>query len=142
VPGSTSQPPYELQLIPVGTSADLVVSQFARAIGNPFGLSRSLTTGVISALDRRLPTAVGLEVAGAIQTDAAVNLSNSGSPLFGSSGRLIGINTAILAPTGSLATAAAAVFSASDILSAQACLPFGELAVSFVDEPLASGHTF
>jgi 2-alkenal reductase len=77
------------------------VGQYVYAIGNPFGLSRSLTTGIISALDRRLPTAPGREAAGVIQTDAAVNPGNSGGPLVDSSGRLIGVNTAILAPTGS-----------------------------------------
>lgn len=94
-------PPEDLKPIPIGTSADLVVGQSVYAIGNPFGLSRSLTTGVISALDRRLPTASGREVVGVIQTDAAINPGNSGGPLVDSSGRLIGVNTAILAPTGS-----------------------------------------
>jgi 2-alkenal reductase len=93
--------PDDLRPIPVGTSADLVVGQSVYAIGNPFGLSRSLTSGVISALDRRLPTESGREVVGVIQTDAAVNPGNSGGPLIDSSGRLIGVNTAILAPTGS-----------------------------------------
>jgi 2-alkenal reductase len=94
-------PPDDLKPIPVGTSADLAVGQSVYAIGNPFGLSRSLTTGVISALDRRLPTASGREVVGVIQTDAAINPGNSGGPLVDSSGRLIGVNSAILAPTGS-----------------------------------------
>jgi 2-alkenal reductase len=93
--------PDGLRPLPVGSSADLVVGQSVYAIGNPFGLSRSLTTGVISALDRRLPTAAGREVAGVIQTDAAVNPGNSGGPLLDSAGRLIGVNTAILAPSGS-----------------------------------------
>ena len=96
-----TDPPDDLRPIPVGTSADLVVGQSVYAIGNPFGLSRSLTTGVISALDRRLPTASGREVVGVIQTDTAINPGNSGGPLVDSSGRLIGVNTAILAPTGS-----------------------------------------
>jgi 2-alkenal reductase len=96
-----ADPPDDLQPIPIGTSSDLAVGQSVYAIGNPFGLSRSLTTGVISALDRRLPTAPGREAAGVIQTDAAVNPGNSGGPLVDSSGRLIGVNTAILAPTGS-----------------------------------------
>ena len=96
-----ADPPVDLQPISVGTSSDLAVGQSVYAIGNPFGLSRSLTTGVISALDRRLPTAPGREAAGVIQTDAAVNPGNSGGPLVDSSGRLIGVNTAILAPTGS-----------------------------------------
>jgi 2-alkenal reductase len=93
--------PPDLRPIPVGKSADLVVGQLVFAIGNPYGLARSLTTGVISALDRRLPTSTGREVAGVIQTDAAVNPGNSGGPLIDSAGRLIGVNTAILAPTGS-----------------------------------------
>jgi 2-alkenal reductase len=93
-------PPADLRPMPVGTSSDLAVGQSVFAIGNPFGLSRSLTTGVISALGRRLPTATGREVAGVIQTDAAINPGNSGGPLIDSSGRLIGVNTAILAPTG------------------------------------------
>ena len=96
-----TDPPDDLRPIPIGTSADLVVGQSVYAIGNPFGLSRSLTTGVISALDRRLPTESGREVVGVIQTDAAVNPGNSGGPLVDSSARLIGVNTAILAPTGS-----------------------------------------
>jgi S1-C subfamily serine protease len=93
--------PDDLRPIPVGRSADLQVGQSVFAIGNPFGLSRSLTTGVISALDRKLPTSAGREVAGVIQTDAAINPGNSGGPLIDSAGRLIGVNTAILAPTGS-----------------------------------------
>ncbi|HEX5999048.1 MAG TPA: trypsin-like peptidase domain-containing protein [Hyphomicrobiaceae bacterium] len=93
--------PDDLRPIPIGTSADLAVGQSVFAIGNPFGLSRSLTTGVISALDRRLPTEFGREVVGVIQTDTAINPGNSGGPLVDSAGRLIGVNTAILAPTGS-----------------------------------------
>jgi len=87
--------------IVVGTSADLKVGQFAYAIGNPFGLDLSLTTGVISALKRRLPTSGGREIAGVIQSDAAINPGNSGGPLLDSSGRLIGVNTAIFSPSGS-----------------------------------------
>lgn len=68
--------------------------------GNPFGLSRTLTTGVISALNRRLPTATGREVVGVIQTDAAINPGNSGGPLIDYSGPLIGVNTAIISESG------------------------------------------
>jgi 2-alkenal reductase len=93
--------PTHIQPIPVGTSGDLQVGQAVFAIGNPFGLSRTLTTGVISALDRRLPTAVGREVVGVIQTDAAINPGNSGGPLIDSAGRLIGVNTAIISGSGS-----------------------------------------
>ena len=95
--------PSGIRPIPVGTSADLAVGQAVFAIGNPFGLARTLTTGVISALDRRLPTAGGREVVGVIQTDAAINPGNSGGPLIDSAGRLIGVNTAIISGSGSSA---------------------------------------
>jgi S1-C subfamily serine protease len=87
--------------IAVGSSADLKVGQAAFAIGNPFGLDQSLTTGVISALKRRLPTSAGREIGNVIQTDAAVNPGNSGGPLLDSAGRLIGVTTAIVSPSGS-----------------------------------------
>jgi 2-alkenal reductase len=87
--------------VAVGTSADLKVGQGAFAIGNPFGLDQSLTTGIISALKRRLPTSAGREIANVIQTDAAINPGNSGGPLLDSAGRLIGVTTAILSPSGS-----------------------------------------
>ena len=87
--------------IAVGSSADLQVGQAAFAIGNPFGLDQSLTTGVISALKRRLPTNAGREIGNVIQTDAAVNPGNSGGPLLDSAGRLIGVTTAIISPSGS-----------------------------------------
>ena len=92
-----------IQPIPVGKSGDLQVGQAVFAIGNPYGLARTLTTGVISALDRRLPTAAGREVLGVIQTDAAINPGNSGGPLLDSAGRLIGVNTAIISGSGSSA---------------------------------------
>jgi 2-alkenal reductase len=95
--------PANIQPIPVGISSDLQVGQAVFAIGNPFGLSRTLTTGVISALDRRLPTAAGREVVGVIQTDAAINPGNSGGPLMDSAGRLIGVNTAIISGSGNSA---------------------------------------
>jgi len=85
----------------VGSSADLKVGQAAFAIGNPFGLDQSLTTGVISALKRRLPTGSGREISNVIQTDAAINPGNSGGPLLDSAGRLIGVTTAIISPSGS-----------------------------------------
>jgi S1-C subfamily serine protease len=87
--------------VAVGSSADLKVGQAAFAIGNPFGLDQSLTTGVISALKRRLPTNAGREIGNVIQTDAAVNPGNSGGPLLDSAGRLIGVTTAIISPSGS-----------------------------------------
>ncbi|TDR88022.1 S1C family serine protease [Enterovirga rhinocerotis] len=84
----------------VGRSDDLQVGQSAFAIGNPFGLDQSLTTGVISALKRRLPTSGGREIQDVIQTDAAINPGNSGGPLLDSAGRVIGVNTAIYSPSG------------------------------------------
>jgi 2-alkenal reductase len=90
-----------LKPIPLGTSRDLKIGQSVIAIGNPFGLSRTLTAGIISALDRYLPTQEFAEVAGAIQTDAAINPGNSGGPLLDSSGRLIGVNSAIRSNSGS-----------------------------------------
>ncbi len=93
----------ELKPIPVGVSADLKVGQSVFAIGNPFGLDRTLTTGIISALNRRLPTATRREIVGVIQTDAAINPGNSGGPLLDSAGRLIGVNTAIISESGSAA---------------------------------------
>jgi S1-C subfamily serine protease len=89
------------QPIAIGTSGDLKVGQFAFAVGNPFGLDQSLTFGVISALHRRLPTNSGHQISNVIQTDAAVNPGNSGGPLLDSSGRVVGVNTAIISPSGS-----------------------------------------
>ncbi len=89
--------------IAIGTSDDLKVGQSVFAIGNPFGLDESLTTGVISALKRRLPTSGGREIGNVIQTDAAINPGNSGGPLLDSAGRLIGVNTAIISPSGTSA---------------------------------------
>jgi len=89
--------------VAIGSSADLKVGQSAFAIGNPFGLDQSLTSGIISALKRRLPTQAGREIANVIQTDAAINPGNSGGPLLDSAGRLIGVNTAIISPSGSSA---------------------------------------
>jgi S1-C subfamily serine protease len=89
--------------IAIGTSDDLKVGQWVCAIGNPFGLDQSLTTGIISALKRRLPTSGGREITNVIQTDAAINPGNSGGPLLDSAGRVIGVNTAILSPSGTSA---------------------------------------
>ena len=92
--------PPGLKPIAVGTSKDLRIGQHAYAIGNPFGLTRTLTSGIVSALDRHLPTSDIREVSGAIQTDASINPGNSGGPLLDSAGRLIGVTTAIKSPSG------------------------------------------
>ena len=89
--------------VAIGSSEDLKVGQLVFAIGNPFGLDQSLTTGIISALKRHLPTEGGREIANVIQTDAAINPGNSGGPLLDSAGRVIGVNTAILSPSGTSA---------------------------------------
>ena len=89
--------------IPIGTSLDLKVGQKVLAIGNPFGLDHTLTTGVVSALDRSIGTETGSTIDHLIQTDAAINPGNSGGPLLDSAGRLIGINTAIYSPSGAYA---------------------------------------
>ncbi len=96
-------PPRDLRPIAVGTSQNLLVGQTVFAIGNPFGLSQTLTQGIVSALGRRLPTESGREIADVIQTDAAINPGNSGGPLIDSAGRLVGVNTAILSPAGASA---------------------------------------
>ena len=92
--------PPGLKPIAIGTSKDLRIGQSAYAIGNPFGLTRTLTSGIVSALDRHLPTSDIREVSGAIQTDASINPGNSGGPLLDSAGRLIGVTTAIKSPSG------------------------------------------
>ncbi len=86
-----------------GSSDGLKVGQSVLAIGNPFGLDWTLTTGIVSALGREIPTQGGGRIEGLIQTDAAINPGNSGGPLIDSAGRLIGVNTAIFSPSGSSA---------------------------------------
>lgn len=87
----------------VGRSDALLVGQKVIAIGNPFGLDRTLTTGVISALGREFPTKEGFVIEDVIQTDASINPGNSGGPLLDSHGRAIGVNTAIFSPSGASA---------------------------------------
>lgn len=96
-------PRSALQPIPVGQSENLLVGQSVFAIGNPFGLDQTLTTGIISALGREIKSVAGIPIRGAIQTDAAINPGNSGGPLLNSSGQLIGVNTAIYSPSGASA---------------------------------------
>jgi len=89
-----------LEPVHFGSSSDLRVGQRVFAIGNPFGLERTLTTGIISSLNRSLPARNGRTIKAIIQTDAAINPGNSGGPLLDSSSRLIGMNTAIASRTG------------------------------------------
>jgi putative serine protease PepD len=89
-----------LHPIPLGDSKSLQVGQTVLAIGNPFGFQQTLTKGVVSSLDKSLATQDGRKLDGLIQTDAAINPGNSGGPLLDRDGRLIGINTAILSPSG------------------------------------------
>jgi S1-C subfamily serine protease len=96
-------PKEKLKPITIGASRDLVVGQKVYAIGNPFGLDQSLTTGIISALNREIESVTQRPIRGVIQTDAAINPGNSGGPLLDSAGRLIGVNTAIYSPSGASA---------------------------------------
>lgn len=96
-------PADKLKPIPVGQSSNLKVGQSVYAIGNPFGLDQTLTTGVISALGREITSLTGRPIRDVIQTDAAINPGNSGGPLLDSSGRLIGVNTMIYSPSGASA---------------------------------------
>ncbi len=93
-------PAAKLLPLPIGQSGNLKVGQKVLAIGNPFGLDQTLTTGVISGLGREIKSVTQRPITGVIQTDASINPGNSGGPLLDSSGRLIGINTAIYSPSG------------------------------------------
>jgi len=99
----TEKPAGQLTVVPMGDSDKLVVGQKVLAIGNPFGLDRTLTTGVISGLQRPIRARNNRLIEGAIQTDASINPGNSGGPLLDSHGRMIGINSQILSPSGSSA---------------------------------------
>ncbi|HKI04930.1 MAG TPA: trypsin-like peptidase domain-containing protein [Thermoanaerobaculia bacterium] len=96
-------PAGKLTPLPIGSSENLRVGQSVFAIGNPFGLDQTLTTGVISALGREIQSLARVPIRDVIQTDAAINPGNSGGPLLDSSGRLIGVNTAIYSPSGTYA---------------------------------------
>jgi len=96
-------PIEKLRPLRKGTSSDLRVGQSVYAIGNPFGLDQTLTTGIVSALGREINSVANVPIRDVIQTDAAINPGNSGGPLLNSSGELIGVNTAIYSPSGASA---------------------------------------
>jgi len=93
-------PREKLKVISMGDSKNLRIGQKVLAIGNPFGFERTLTTGVISSLGRTIRSEVGTLIEDVIQTDAAINPGNSGGPLLNSEGEIVGINSAIISPTG------------------------------------------
>ena len=99
----TDAPLAKLKPLPIGESGKLQVGQRVYAIGNPFGLDQSLTSGIISALGRSMESRTGRTIRGVIQTDAAINPGNWGGPLLDSSGRVIGVNAAILSASGAWA---------------------------------------
>jgi len=96
-------PAEQLTPLRIGVSSDLEVGRMTFAIGNPFGLDQTLTTGVVSALGREIKSESGVLIKDVIQTDAAINPGNSGGPLLDRSGQLIGVNTAIFSPSGAYA---------------------------------------
>ena len=96
-------PAAKLFPLPLGDSDKLEVGRKVLAIGNPFGLDSTLTTGIVSALGREISSPNGRRIRDVIQTDAAINPGNSGGPLLDSAGRLIGINSAIIGPSGASA---------------------------------------
>lgn len=98
-----AEPPKELTTLPLGDSSELTVGRKVLAIGNPFGLDTTLTTGIVSALGREIRAWGGRKIRGVIQTDAAINPGNSGGPLLNSLGQLVGVNTAIYSPSGASA---------------------------------------
>lgn len=98
-----SAPARVLKPIVVGEAKNLLVGQKVFAIGNPFGLDHTITSGIISALGREITAITGRTIRDVIQTDAAINPGNSGGPLLDSAGRLIGVNTAIYSPSGAYA---------------------------------------
>ena len=93
-------PKEKLKIIPMGDSKNLKIGQKVLAIGNPFGLQRTLTTGIVSSVGRTIRSDAGTLIEDVIQTDAAINPGNSGGPLLNSDGEIIGINSAILSPSG------------------------------------------
>src|SRR5262249_19528023 len=100
---SIKAPKNKLHPIHIGSSNDLKVGQLTYALGDPFGLDQTMTTGIVSALGRTIESSNRRSMTGPIQTSAAINPGNSGGPLLDSAGRLIGMNTAIASPSGTFA---------------------------------------
>ena len=94
------EPPKSLRSVEFGDSSELEIGQRVLAIGNPHGLNRTLTSGIISSLERTVRNPSGYFMKGLVQTDAAINPGNSGGPLLDMDGRLIGVNSAILSQSG------------------------------------------
>ena len=130
----------ELSPLEIGDSTSLAVGQKVLAIGNPFGLDGSLTTGVISALGRDIRGALDTMIEDVIQTDASINPGNSGGPLLDSSGRLIGITTAIASTTGSSAGVAFAVPAATIVRLMPQLLEHGHVKWAGIGVTLMPDH--
>jgi S1-C subfamily serine protease len=96
-------PAAALRPLPIGESHDLRVGQKVLAIGNPFGLDHTLTAGIVSALGREIASPIGIPIRDVVQTDAAINPGNSGGPLLDRHGRLVGVNAAVVSPSGAFA---------------------------------------
>ena len=136
--------PDQLTPIPVGTSADLKVGQDVFAIGNPFGLSHTMTKGIVSALDRTIESTNGYSIPGTIQTDAAINHGNSGGPLLNMGGQVIGVNSQIESESGGntgvgFAIPSNTVRSVADQLIAGDQVEHAYLGVSLQASPGVSG---
>ena len=133
----------KLSPLDIGSSQDLRVGQRVLAIGNPFGLDHTLTTGVVSALGRSIRSVNDRTIEGVIQTDAAINPGNSGGPLLNSAGQLIGVNTQIVSPSGAFAGIGFAV--PVDIIKrvVPQLIQFGKvirpgLGISLIPDPIAN----
>jgi S1-C subfamily serine protease len=136
-------PPQKLLPLPVGQSSTLKVGQSVLAIGNPFGLDQTLTTGVVSGLGREIKSVTQHSIFDVIQTDASINPGNSGGPLLDSSGRLIGINTAIYSPSGANAGIGFAVPVDTVNAIVPQLLKYGKLirpglGINIINDPLAA----
>ncbi len=133
-------PPERLRPVSLGTSRDLVVGQAVFAVGNPFGLDHTLSTGVVSGLDREIRSVGGRPIYGAIQTDAAINPGNSGGPLLDSAGRLIGINTMIYSPSGASAGVGFAIPVDTVVRVVDQLVRFGRVVRPVLGVRLDTGH--